>query len=121
MLGILLKSIQHFQQLGFRSQDLEVFIGPGAQSCCYEVSENFSKEAAQLNPGTKLELELRDGRFFCDIGGLLRKQAESLGVLPGSITSNSECTMCSSGFFSFRKEKQQAGRQLSYLLSLPGL
>jgi copper oxidase (laccase) domain-containing protein len=42
-----------------------------------------------------------------------REQLERAGV--GKIYESALCTMCGTGFYSFRREREKAGRMLSYV------
>ena len=101
---------------GASAQDLELAIGPCAQACCYEISKDFLGDVSKLNPRIRPEIESRNGAFYYDNAALLKQQALAFGVPVEQIAVSSNCTICESEFFSHRREKQQAGRQLSYLL-----
>ena len=109
---------------------IELAIGPGAQACCYEISADVAEEfyradakawqacsntaAAQI--AGRPEVVIRAGNsLFSDIRRLLINQATSCGVVPAHIAATDACTICNSRFFSFRREKEYSGRQLSFI------
>jgi polyphenol oxidase len=82
---------------------LLVAIGPGIGKCCYEVGP----EVAQQFP------EFADSNRHVDLPAANRRQMAECGVPPDHIYTADLCTMCTSDFHSFRRDKQQAGRMLS--------
>lgn len=115
VLGILERALRAFAARGAPPSSVEIAIGPCALSCCYEVSEAFPDEARKVNPRCDVQLERREGRFFFDLPALLRRSAISIGVQKQSIFSSAHCTIDSLEYFSFRREKELAGRQLSFI------
>lgn len=79
-------------------------IGPGIGRCCYEVGEDV-------------------GRFFglttrghVDLAEANRSQLIAAGVPPENIELVGGCTFCDGArFYSYRREKDQAGRMISYI------
>ncbi len=92
-------------------EDLIVSIGPGIQSCCYEVSIEFMDHfSAQV-------LKERNGQFYLDLLKENVLQAQSASVLEDNIlTESSLCTACHvDQFYSYRKEGPLSGRMMSFL------
>ncbi|MCB0325387.1 MAG: polyphenol oxidase family protein, partial [Bdellovibrionales bacterium] len=110
---------------GADPQQLQVLIGPAARGCCYEIGPEVAAEvleaeerALEKNIPTQPGAVLRrtdDNRILCDISALVRLQALSSGVPSRSIEHLPFCTICDERFFSYRREKHQAGRQVSFL------
>src|SRR5262249_17429824 len=107
-------------------ETLEIAIGPGAQRCCYEVDRKLAtrfSRALQLlcvegngnSRSSAAAIEQRGEKFFLCISALLEEQAVSEGVPRRSIARSSLCSICDLRFFSYRREKNFAGRQLSML------
>lgn len=91
-------------------QDLIVGLGPSIRDCCYEVGSEFADYFSK-------ELVNKNGRYFLDITGANRDQLLGLGVNKNNITDSGICTCCKNGeFFSFRKEKESAGRMMSVIM-----
>ncbi|MCC6219716.1 MAG: polyphenol oxidase family protein [Deltaproteobacteria bacterium] len=115
MLGIVEVAVSWFCERGARVQDIELAIGPGAQSCCYEVGleliEQFSNSGAEL----RYRQSSIPGKIMADIATVISDKARSSGLIEKKIFCLGLCTICDSRFFSFRREKSQAGRQLSFI------
>ncbi len=90
-------------------KDVKAALGPALQSCCYEVTEEF------LDYFPK-EIKRRDEKLYLDLGLANRHQLMALGVLPRNIFDCKTCTFCGKNYFSYRKDKEKAGRMLSFMM-----
>lgn len=133
--GLLPDVISEMLQMGVLTRDLEVVIGPGARSCCYEVGPEvvseivdscraFDVKACDLREGgyevsDAAILCERSGKSFVEISELLVQQARHLGLLVEQIAVVKKCTICSPGLFSYRRQKNLSGRQVSFIGVLP--
>lgn len=79
-------------------------IGPGIGGCCYEVGDEVAREFGF--PGrTHLDLLIENRKQLVDCG-VPAKNVEALNV----------CTFCDAErFFSFRRERENAGRMTSFI------
>lgn len=90
-------------QFGTATGDVHAAIGPGIGRCCYEVGRDVA--GAFGCEGTHLDLERENW-----------KQLVAAGVAPENIEALGVCTYCDAErFFSYRREKEQAGRMISYI------
>ncbi len=97
---------------GSQPKNLHVAIGPSIGSCCYEVGpevaahfETWCQKAASVEKPT------------LDLRAINESQLREAGVL--QIWKSQECTFCQPArFFSFRREKERAGRMLSFVSRL---
>lgn len=96
----------------FRSSpsDLRVAFGPSIRPCCYEVGEEFKDVFPQ-------DVVRKGLNLYLDVAGANKKQLIETGVKAENIFDVELCTMCDPKFFSFRRDKEKAGRHLS-LMSL---
>lgn len=85
------------QALASRPQDILAFIGPSAGPCCYEVSEDLADQFT----GAGLPAQ---GRHL-DLWAANRQQLQSAGLAPKNITTAHLCTICGTGFHSYRQHK----------------
>jgi len=79
-------------------------IGPGIGACCYEVGEEVARRFGQPQAG-KLDLAAANYR-----------QLREAGVPDQNIDVMRRCTFCEADrFHSFRRDKDRAGRMISYI------
>jgi len=109
--GILKKALEAMQkEFGSSPERMLLRLGPAIRSCCYEVGKEFTGFFPEA-------LEQRDSRFYLDLIAANTKQALSLGVDARNISDCLVCTSCrNKEFFSFRREKEQAGRTMSVVM-----
>lgn len=105
--GIVAKAIEGMKNaFGTRPEKLQVAIGPGIGPCCYEVGAEVAGEF----PGCGKE------RTNLNLPSINAQQLERSGVPASQIYRANLCTYClADDFFSFRREKEQAGRMLSII------
>jgi len=107
--NILGATIDALRSRGCRPEDLHVAIGPSIGSCCYEVGTEVARHFAQWR-----EAVIGDGRPRLDLPAINEMQARAAGVR--QIWKSGECTFCRTDrFHSFRRDKDQAGRMLSFV------
>jgi YfiH family protein len=92
-----------------RPEDLHVAIGPAIGTCCYEVGPEVAAEFAQYHPG----LHNLTHSSHLDLAEVNRLQAAEAGVSADHIYKADICTKCDRDFYSFRRDRQGAGRMLS--------
>lgn len=102
-------TIDALRSLGAKPENLHVAIGPSIGSCCYEVGPevmlHFEPWRQRVDPVEKSTL---------DLPAINEQQLREAGVR--QIWKCGECTFCQpSRFFSFRREKERAGRMLSFV------
>ncbi len=88
---------------GTRPANILAAIGPGIGRCCYQVGEEVARRFGF------------EGAAQIDLAGINREQLIAAGVGPSQIDTIGGCTFCESQqFFSYRREKENAGRMISY-------
>jgi hypothetical protein len=92
------------ENFGSDPAQLEAAIGPAIGKCCFEVGPEVAREFGPWDSEAKTCL---------DLARINRSQLELAGV--GKIYESGLCTMCGTGFYSFRRERDQAGRMLSFV------
>jgi len=89
---------------GSRPQDLRAAIGPAIGPCCYEVGPEVARQLGMA----------AEGPVKVDLAAINRRQLADAGV--SDIWLAAECTFCEAGrYFSFRREKEAAGRMISFV------
>jgi YfiH family protein len=103
---IVLKTLEKMRsEFGTLPNHISAAIGPGIGVCCYEVDEDVSREF-----GFAIRTHL-------DLMSENRKQLESAGVPAQNIEALGVCTFCDAErFFSYRREKEKAGRMTSFIM-----
>jgi len=88
---------------------LRVGMGPALRQCCYEVNSEFLMHF----PGSVVKMA---HRHYFDLVGENAEQLIAAGISAKNIFDCGICTACRNDeFFSFRKEKDKAGRMLSVI------
>jgi YfiH family protein len=128
-------------EFGTRPEDVHAAIGPGIQSCCYEVGEEFEEKfesqfayAKELFHSVQESDVVRERypmlfmnqrapghgdmclKVHLDLREANRRQLLAVGVPVKQITALEGCTACSPRkFFSHRKLQGKAGRMLAVI------
>ena len=126
------------RSFGSRPRDLKAAIGPGIQSCCYEVGEEVrTKFESQFAYAAGLFREVKESdpvrekyplmflnarapghgdlprRIFLDLAEANRRQLLAAGVPAKNIETSKLCTNCHPDLlFSYRAEKGKTGRMM---------
>lgn len=88
---------------GSDPSQIEAAIGPGIGKCCFEVGPEVAREFGPWES---------DAKTCLDLSRINRLQLATAGV--ERIYETDLCTMCGTGFYSYRRERDQAGRMLSF-------
>lgn len=98
-------------------EDLEVFVGPTAKVCCYEVGRDFV-EKIQDNQLALASVQEKANKFYFGLVTYLKGELDLLGVRAGSLHFESNhCTICSPGYCSYRAQRGTKNRNIT-LVSL---
>jgi polyphenol oxidase len=100
--GIVAEGVDAVRELGAAGAPLAAAIGPGAGPCCYEVSEDVHEVFAGFGP------DVRRGRNL-DLKAVARRALNEAGV--SDVHDVGLCTICSTEFFSHRRDNGLTGRQ----------
>lgn len=101
------------QNVGSKPSNIQVFFGPAAKVCCYEVQQDFC-DLVKDNALACAALIKRDGKTYFDKALFNKSLLVSLGVNPENINEQyNQCTMCVDGFHSHRRLGTLSGRQLT--------
>jgi purine-nucleoside/S-methyl-5'-thioadenosine phosphorylase / adenosine deaminase len=104
------------QSFGTDAGDLYVAMGPCIRQCCYEVGEEVAQRFSAQFPEwgeedrAKRQLDLVEAN---------RRQLHAMGVPPQQMFDSGLCTVCDGAqFFSYRREPENPGRQVSSIRRL---
>jgi YfiH family protein len=92
------------EEFGTDPQDVFAVIGPGIGACCYRVGEDVALKFGRKKAG------------HLDLAAVNRRQLLIAGMPGEQIDAVGSCTYCDAEtFHSFRRDKEQAGRMISYI------
>ncbi len=91
-----------WQEFGTEARRLHAAIGPGIGECCYEVGAEVAGQFGETGP------------CHIDLAEANRRQLADAGVPEAQIYVAGLCTRCGSDFHSYRRDKEKAGRMLSF-------
>jgi YfiH family protein len=95
---------------GARPENLRAAIGPSIGACCYEVGPEVARRFEDWVPG----LGSAQSPVHLDLPAINEAQLRAEGV--ADIWKSGECTFCTAKrFFSFRREREAAGRMVSFV------
>lgn len=107
-----------FRTYGTQINDLIGIFGPSARSCCYQVNADFVSNFV-LKYADQVQFLNQNGAWFFDNHLFLKNQLKKFGILEENIyTDNAFCTICNPRFCSFRKDKNDAKRQVTMVALL---
>lgn len=97
-----------------RPEDLRAAIGPSIGECCYEVGPEVARRFERWRP----EWKEAERPTHLDLPAINEAQLRAVGVV--EIWKSGECTFCvEERFFSFRREREEAGRMVSFIGKKP--
>ncbi len=111
---IAVKTIKCMQQeFNTHINNIRVFFGPSAKVCCYKVDDNFLQYVNEFNFVDDV-IHKHNGDLFFDLPGFNRLQLEDIGITKKAFEFEYNiCTICDHRFFSYRRQGEQAGRQMT--------
>jgi YfiH family protein len=91
-------------QFGTEPRGLRAAIGPGIGKCCYEVGADVAAQFGETGP------------CHIDLVETIRRQLIDAGIPESRMYAANLCTKCGvEDFHSYRRDKEQAGRMLSFI------
>lgn len=97
-------------EFGSRPDQIEVFIGPAAGVCCYEVGQDVSR----LFSGNVIRTERM--KTYLNVKEANKIQLISTGVSENNIEMHPDCTICQNEVFhSYRRDGKLSGRMMGVL------
>jgi YfiH family protein len=97
---------------------LHAAIGPCIQKCCYEVDEPVKKAFQQSGIAWESCTEPKSpGKWQLDLTAANRELLLLAGLPAASIQLSGQCVCChSEQFFSYRRDKDDSGRQMGFVM-----
>ena len=104
--GILQNSVNLILKNNIFLDDIQVFVGPSIQKCCFEVGP----EIIHLFNNNYIK-KIKYGKYLVDLQSSLKFQLESYGMKQKQINIHSDCTSCTvNKYFSYRRDGPRSGR-----------
>jgi polyphenol oxidase len=102
---IVRKTVERLRsEFGTDPKDVFAAIGPGIGACCYHVGEEVALMFGRKKAG------------YLDLAAVNRRQLLMAGIPGDQIDAVGGCTSCEpETFHSFRRDKDQAGRMVSFI------
>ena len=116
MQKIAVKALEHMQKV-FNTDPLalRIIFGPSAKACCYEVQPDFMTHLDAFEFGNYVVRRQGEQLFF-DLPLFNRMQLEACGIRKEAFCMEYNlCTICHDAFYSYRRQKEQAGRQMTVI------
>lgn len=102
-----------YKSYGTTVYDITVFFGPCAHVCCYQVREDFLQILEHFPFGRNAIVQRNNDLFF-DLLYFNEQILLSIGLPPSAIHNEySQCSICNEEYFSYRRQGDKAGRQVS--------
>ena len=91
--------------MGTNPSGMRAAIGPGIGVCCYQVGDEVARQFGL------------SGTSLLDLAAENRGQLLEAGLAEGHIDLLNQCTFCDPArFHSYRRDKERAGRMISYIV-----
>lgn len=109
------------QNYGSDYGSLYVALGPCISQTCYEVGENVRDkfEHEKLPRGVFSAHPLNKKKYLLDLRSANCAQILELGVPERNVFSLNRCTHCEQEFFSYRRDREHAGRLINFIGLVP--
>lgn len=90
-------------------------VGPCAGGCCYEIKDDVAQQveagAAAASKVLRREDHAAGGsKLYLNLPAMIAMQLERCGIAPERIGLPSQCTICDTRFFSYRRQGANAGQ-----------
>lgn len=107
--AIVSRAIDHMR-IEYQSdpQTLECFIGPCARVCCYSVGADVQNAFARNDC-----FVIKNETIYCDLVAAVGAELSECGVSTASLVVDSACTIDDHRYFSYRRQRENAGRQMT--------
>lgn len=103
------------QEFASKSEDLFVWVGPSAKTCCYEVGKDFYKNLDNKWQNSCLKESF--GKIYFDLQNYNKLALLEAGIQEDKINLQfNECTICNTGYGSYRREGENTLLQISYIV-----
>ena len=108
--GITTKALNKIILLNNSSlKNIQVYFGPSAKGCCYQVGIDFLNNLENKNAIKNI-----NGSIYFDLAKHVEEDLINFGLDQSQVDQQfSVCTICNNQFWSYRKDRESAGRQIT--------
>lgn len=115
------KTLRVLQRLGSKPENLQIIIGPHIQMQSFEVDQDVQEQIlttigfSATNAKSLYHQQISEKKFLVDLNQVMKSQLQLCAVSHENIFDLHIDTFVDPRFHSFRRDKQQSGRQLSFI------
>ncbi|MBE7029337.1 MAG: peptidoglycan editing factor PgeF [Ruminococcaceae bacterium] len=105
------------EKYNVKPSDIICAIGPAIGKCCYEVSGEVIEKISEVTKISDFYEKISLDKFYIDLKNINKKLLLNEGVLEENIDVCNFCTKCEKDLFhSYRREKENAGRNAGFIM-----
>lgn len=104
------------EKISTQPEYIQMYIGPCALSCCYEVQQDFIDRFTENFQDAASFFVKKEDKIYFDCIVCINVIARNLGIKQENIyTMYNVCTICTLSFCSYRRQKDKARRQVTMI------
>ena len=111
--GILKGTSIFFTEHKLKLNEIDIYIGPSIQKCCFEVSKDIIDKFPSWSIRPK-----KSGKFMVNLQKIACEELKSIGFDKKRIKINSDCSFCKkNNYYSYRRDGEKTGRMIGVITS----
>ena len=111
--GILKNTLNLITEHKLKLNDIDIYIGPSIQKCCFEVSEDIIDNFPSWSIKPR-----RSGKFMVNLQKIAFEELRELGFNKKRIKINGDCSFCQkNNYYSYRRDGEKTGRMIGVISS----
>ena len=111
--GILKGTSIFFTEHKLKLNEIDIYIGPSIQKCCFEVSKDIIDKFPTWSIRPK-----KSGKFMVNLQKIACEELKSIGFDKKRIKINSDCSFCKkNNYYSYRRDGEKTGRMIGVITS----
>ena len=109
--GILKRTSILFTEHNLKLNEVDIYIGPSIQKCCFEVSKDIIDKFPPWSVKPK-----RSGKFRVDLQKIAIEELKAVGFNKNKIKISSDCSFCKKNiYYSYRRDGKKTGRMIGVI------
>jgi len=109
--GILKRTSILFTEHNLKLNEVDIYIGPSIQKCCFEVSKDIIDKFPPWSVKPK-----RSGKFRVDLQKIAIEELKVGGFNKNKIKISSDCSFCKKNiYYSYRRDGKKTGRMIGVI------